>query len=463
MTYETVTVGSYQYSAAFDAPVPVRAHPWAIASGRVVDELTGVAPTVPVTIQVREPGLSVVIGADGTFALVALPWQRFSMFDTGALSLHLTAMASNYLSYAWEAHLLDLRRHVAAPAVAAGATQVTLDSTAGLFSGQTLWFGPAGATEEATRIAALGPGAQQVTLGAPTQFAHALGDVVVADEYATTVLGDVPLRRAPTVLRGRTYRRDDATQTITPLAGATIKLTDFWRSLPALRAMQPGAMTDPNPALRQFALACAPGIYLAHGTGASLQALPLSPVAGTEKNLAAACAAEATALSLSDRVGVSAGRVLWVDTAQGDAAEALSVQSIPAVGSAVEPVSATLSISTHGAHGVDADVQVLQPMAATASATLRDATAPGDRCVLLDGLTGLTTTGWAELGTGVPEYQRVGLLDAVSDADGYFRFSPLHRLAALQLQAKSGVLPPVSLTVQPDYTQSENWIDIVFA
>lgn len=460
MSYETITVDSYNYSVAFDAPLPVRAHPWAIAHGHVIDELTGAPPLVPVTIQVQEPGLSVFGGTDGNFALVAVPWQRFSMFDTGALVLHLHAHASGYVDLDWQAQLLDLRRHIAAPAVAAGATVVTLDNTTNLYNGQRLWFGPAGAHEESARIAAIGA-ANQVTLGAPLQFPHGVGDVVVADEYASTVLDNVVLRRTPTVLHGRVFRRDDATQSITPLSGAHITLTDFWRTLPALRAMLPGAMTDPNPALRQFALACAPGVYLSHPIGMDVHALPLPLVAGADKALALPCASGALQLSLTDKVGITANDVLRVDSMQGDAAELLPVQSVPVIGSAVEPTTIPVRLPAHGAHSTGVGVQVLQPSAPTASASLRDATASGDRCIFVNDASGMTTAQWIDIDAAHPEYQTVQLLNTVSDIDGYFRFTPIHRIAALQLQATWGASPPVTLIVQPDYAQAENWLDIV--
>ena len=461
MSYETVTVDSYTYSVAFDAPLPVRAHPWAIAHGHVLDELTGAPPLVPVTIQVQEPGLSVFGGTDGNFALVAVPWQRFSMFDTGALVLHLHASASGYVDLDWQGQLLDLRRHIAAPFASAGASVVTLDNVSGLYNGQRLWFGPTGAHEETARILAIDSGLNQVTLAAPVQFGHMVGDVVVADEYTSTELDTVILRRTPTVLRGRVFRRDDATQSVIPLSGAHITLTDFWRSLPALRAMLPGAMTDPNPASRQFALACAPGVYLSHPIGTAVQALPLPQVAGADKALAEPCASGALQVSLTDRIGVAANDVLRVDSMQGDAAELLPVQSVPTIGSAVEPTTASLSMPAHAAHSTGAGVQVLQPQAPTASASLRDATAPGDRCIFVDDASGMTAAQWIDIDTAPPEYQAVQLLNAVSDIDGYFRFAPIHRIAALQLQATSGAPPSVTLVVQPDYAQVENWLDIV--
>ncbi|GLQ89909.1 hypothetical protein [Dyella flagellata] len=461
MSYETVTVDSYQYSVAFDGPLPVRAHPWAIAQGSVTDELTGAAPPVIVTIQVQEPGLSVVGGKDGQFALVAVPWQRFSMFDGGALLLHLHASASGYVDLDWQAPLLDFRRHIATPIAAAGTTVITLDNVQNLYNGQSLWFGPTGPKEEMARIVAIDTSLKQVTLGAPLQFTHTFGDVVVADEYASTVLDPVTLRRTPTVLRGRVFRRDDATQSTTPISGAQIALTDFWRSLPALRAMLPGAMTDPNPTKRQFALACGPGVYLSHPVGMDVHVLPLATVPGADKTLAQPCASGASQLSLTDRIGVTANDVLQVGDPLDDASELVSVQSIPVIGSDVEPTTLPLSMPVHAAYSAGTRVQVLQPQVPGVNMSLRDATAPEDRCIFVDDTSTLPPLCWIDIDAAHPEYQRAQLPAATTDKNGYFRFPPIQRIAAMQLTVTSGGSPPVTLTVQPDYALAENWLDIV--
>ena len=61
------------------------------------------------------------------------------------------------------------------------------------------------------------------------------------------------------------------------------------------------------------------------------------------------------------------------------------------------------------------------------------------------------------------EYQRIARLVAVSDADGYFRFPAIQRIAALQLHATATALTAVDLKLQPDYSQPENRLDVVFA
>jgi hypothetical protein len=115
------------------------------------------------------------------------------------------------------------------------------------------------------------------------------------------------------------------------------------------------------------------------------------------------------------------------------------------------------------AHLAGARVQRLLPAAPAPAASLRDASEAGDRCIFVDDATGLDATGWVRLGTGAPDdHLQATAVHAVSDANGYFRLPPLHRMAALALSATAPASTPVTVSFQPDYSQRENWLDVVF-
>ncbi|HMC59567.1 MAG TPA: hypothetical protein VKJ01_10275, partial [Candidatus Solibacter sp.] len=88
-----------------------------------------------------------------------------------------------------------------------------------------------------------------------------------------------------------------------------------------------------------------------------------------------------------------------------------------------------------------------------------------DRCVFIDGLGALVSGNDVQMTGGAlaPEYQRVTLLEATSDANGYFRFPSIHRIAALHFVATATGHAPLDIDFQPDYTARENGLLVVFA
>jgi hypothetical protein len=452
--------GALTYEVDFDDPVPNGQQIRAVISGQAIDELTGIAPDGALAVSVAEPELRVNINADGSFAVVARPWFRFPPLAAPSHAVHLTVTATGYLPYDIEIHVPTGQRHFAS-AAAPGDTVLALDDASGIAIGLMLLLGPA-ASQEAACVAFAGPGANQVSLRSPVQFNHAVGDPLVPDLCATTALGQVPLRRPAVVVKGRAFARDDSTNSVTPVAAATIVVKDFWRTV-ASTASANGTMTTPVVADRAFALATTPGAHAAHAIGAPVAAVSVTPLAADDKLLVDAASAGATLLHVSNRIGLAVGDLLVVDADAGTAAEPVTVAAVQGWGAASTEGHVTLAEALTTWHRAGARIERLAAPSAGAGQVLEDAVAPGDSTVFVDAVGALAATGWIALGAGTPEYQGACAIQAVSDADGYFQLPALHRIATLALEATAPARSPVSLSFAPDYSVGSNVIQIVFS
>src|SRR4029453_14265873 len=98
MSHRLIVANSVTYDFASDDEPLLAEGDWAIAMAQLVDDMAGTPLTVPFRVQVLLPGvqqetrqdgvrvartehgITVKLGADGTFALVARPWVRFPPF-----------------------------------------------------------------------------------------------------------------------------------------------------------------------------------------------------------------------------------------------------------------------------------------------------------------------------------------------------------------------------------------------
>src|SRR5262245_59431112 len=113
MTHRLVVANSVTYDFAPDDEPLLAERDWAIAVAQLVDDIAGVPLAVPFRVRVILPGvqeevaqdgvrvariergITVKLGADGTFALVARPWVRFPPFG-GAASAEVRIEAENF-------------------------------------------------------------------------------------------------------------------------------------------------------------------------------------------------------------------------------------------------------------------------------------------------------------------------------------------------------------------------------
>lgn len=105
----------------------------------------------------------------------------------------------------------------------------------------------------------------------------------------------------------------------------------------------------------------------------------------------------------------------------------------------------------------------LLPDAFAANTLAQDALA-NDQTLFLSSVFDLANThGEISNGIDAPEYHAVRLYSVLSDAQGFFRLPPLHRIAQIEIVASRADLPtPVTVVFSPDYERAENRLDLVF-
>jgi len=459
---QAVLVDSRPLLVNFDDPPPVEERWWALATGRLIDEETGEPANAPTLGRTSRQEVSVTARGDGTFALVARPWLAFPPLLSPIYGVSVTIEVAGYLPVDLTISVPSQQRQIIAPAPA-GSSVLALNDVTNLAAGQLLALGPA-AFEERARIRHLGPGVQELTLEVGVHLPHGVGAPVVA--WVPVDLGDVALRRAPVVIRGRAVRRDSANQVIA-VPDATISLTDFWASLAAVRAQLPGAMTDPNPAARAFVLSVSPGLVVGRDVGPGQVAeQTLTPVANDDRLLIRAVAAGDTALRVSSRQLIAAGSTLRLDPDQPDIAETVLVTDVVGFGPPGDPGDVTVALPLRARHAGGARIARLVPQPPGAAVVLRRDARASDEVVFVADLATLPDGADVRLTGGVPvaEYQRIRRIQAQSHPDGYFSLPPLHRVAALQLHVTAPSMAPVEINVQvnPNYAQREQWLDAVF-
>jgi hypothetical protein len=464
MSRRSVVVGSRPFVVSLDDPPAVAEQWWALAIGRLVDEGTGEPAAALTTGSVPRAGVSVKSSGDGTFALVARPWLACPPLLAPSYSFTATLETEGYLPVELAVDVPSRQRQIANPAPPPGSAGMTLSSIADLTPGQRLAIGPS-AMEERGVIRHLGPGALEVTLDGGLYQGRNLGDPVVADAWFPIDLGVVGLRRPPVVLRGRTVRRDPATNSVAPVANATVALIDFWTALGDLRAQLPGAMNDPNPATRAFMVSLTPGLVAPRDVGPGVIARQvLTPAINDDRFLATAVAAGTSTFPISNRQGILAGSLLRLDVDQPVGSETVEVASVTGFGPPDQAGDVSITLPLRASHRAGARVVPLTAAPPQPAVALRRSAQPGDRTLFVaslsslpDGADGLLTGGAA-----AGERQHIYRIETTSDAGGYFALPPVHRVAALRLRATALGLSPVTFDVHPEYAGPEQVLDVAF-
>jgi hypothetical protein len=268
-------------------------------------------------------------------------------------------------------------------------------------------------------------------------------------------LGDLLMHREPVVLRGRTVLNSGGIAT--PVGGATVAITGLWSTAPPANVIVPPG--PPN------VVSLSPPLYFARTTAAgTLRRHELVPVAGADKSLLTYGLPGASALRLSDRVGLSVGDIAVVDESDLERTEYLPITAISGLTTPDQPATITLAHPLAHRHRVGATVRKVtpQPPGPTTACT-REAIA-GDTCFFVASVAGLNTVHVVEIagGPAPAEYHGLRTFSVTSDTQGYFRLPPLSRVAQVEIQATDGVHTPVTRTFSPDYAETENRIDFVF-
>jgi hypothetical protein len=156
--------------------------------------------------------------------------------------------------------------------------------------------------------------------------------------------------------------------------------------------------------------------------------------------------------------------VLRIDPGTPEAAEHIGLAGIGGLGGANEPGRVALDHALRASHRRNARVNRVDPQPAAAPKFFTDAGAAGDACVFLSDTAGLDAARTVAItgGAAAREFQQVRTFATASDAGGYFQLPPLSRVAQIRLEANAPALPLTTIEFQPDYSQRENWVDIVF-
>jgi hypothetical protein len=298
-------------------------------------------------------------------------------------------------------------------------------------------------------IRALGYVTQKISASIPMQWNF-------PTSFSPTIMPDLYLHRLPVAICGRTVL--SAAGATTSVAGATVRVVGMWRTPPPANAIVPA--DPPN-------LACLePPVYAERKAASGiLRRCDLTPVLLDKKLLLEPCSPGSEKIRLSNRQNLNIGDILQLDAEQPDRQEHIPIHSIAGGSTPDQEAEITLEQPTAGAHRKNAVVLRVTAAPPGAANLLADGAIPGDTTVFPGGLVGLAGAEFARLedGPAQPEYHRVRLYSAVSDADGYYRMPPVSRTAWLELEADDGVHTPVKLVFSPDYEQSENVVDFVFA
>jgi hypothetical protein len=273
---------------------------------------------------------------------------------------------------------------------------------------------------------------------------------------------------------GRVVTRDTTANLTTAVVGATVDVTDFWRTRAAVvNNPANGAMTDPVPANRQFAVSLFPGALATRAAaGATTGTIALPVVAGDDRLLTRPAAAERTRIDVGSGQNLVAppsplaNRLLLVEPGDQLAAEYHTLSAIEPAGAADEPARLTLDFVLRRAHADATRVSRVNGPAVLPPTprALRDGTAPGDRCLFLDSLALLPAGGRLRItgGGAADEFQRYAQLSVVSDGDGFFRLPPMQRMARVALTIDDGGGNVQTIEIDPDYGEAEQQVDVVY-
>ncbi len=477
MSRRTVTVGNLSYLFSPDDARSEGERFRALLRARVVDELTAQPPRGRINLETDAPRCIPRVAEDGLVGLAGIPRHVLRPRPLADYVLSLWLRFDGYVPRKVDAHIADDRRSIAAPAPIVGDTEITLNNIARLRPGELLLIGTPGPGMVAVKIESLDPSVNQVTISAEISTGrrglprpYGVGQPVfpiVPVDFAPTDLGELRLHREPTVLAGRVVRVTG--NTTLPLAGASIRITGVWRTLPPANASIPPS--PPN------LIALQAPLYAERPAGAGrLNRRNLPPIPDLppqEKRLLMDVAAGESSLRLTNRIGLSLlpnPSILLIDAENPDRREYIAINAMNGGSNPAESAMIGLRYPLAFSHSRDALAQRVNPQATGPTKSFSADPNPGepdalagDTTVFLSDLTGLTTGNQVQV-TGGPssEYHQLQLFTAVSDVQGYYRLPPLSRVAQIEIQAQQGALTPIQFEFRPDYGLRENRLDLVF-
>jgi hypothetical protein len=198
--------------------------------------------------------------------------------------------------------------------------------------------------------------------------------------------------------------------------------------------------------------------------GTQVQGLGPLGAPGPDKQLLQEAGAGQSSLRLSDQSLIGNGDILAIDAADAERTEYITIHSIAGASTPDQPATIALDAPLRSTHRPGAVVHKVQFLnVGVPTQPTRDAIA-GDVCLFVNSVASLGSAGFVAISTGggAPEYHATGYFSAVSDAQGFFRWPPLSRVAQCALRAHDGVHADLDQTLTPDYPEQVSRIDFVF-
>ncbi len=178
--------------------------------------------------------------------------------------------------------------------------------------------------------------------------------------------------------------------------------------------------------------------------------LALSPQA---KQLVRPLAAGQTSLVVSDRTGLAAGTVLVLDRDDPMRFEAIEIATVDTSSTPDQPALATLAHPAKHLHLDACTCTAAVPQPPLTPTTLARAGIGGDAVAVLAAAPAFTAGAFVEIDDGVAprEFQRIDRFEATSDADGFFRWPSISRVALARLRVQRAGFVDATPIVSLDY------------
>ena len=273
--------------------------------------------------------------------------------------------------------------------------------------------------------------------------------------FNPTDLGTLDLHRLPTVIAGRVMLNTGTE--FQAIAGVTVNLTGVWQTPPPANLVVPPDPPD--------LVSLTPGLYVDRPqAGTQIQGLAPLGGPGPDKQLLQEADAGQTLLRLSDRRLINNGDVLAIDAGDAERTEYITIHAIAGASTADQPASITLDAPLRSVHREGAVVHKVQFVNVGVVTLLTRDAITGDVCLFVNGVGNFGGASFVAISTGggAPEYQATGYFSAVSDAQGFFRWPRISRVAQCALRAHDGVHADLDQALSPDYPEEVSRIDFVY-
>lgn len=282
-----------------------------------------------------------------------------------------------------------------------------------------------------------------------------LKDVNFPNSFTPGEMGDMLLHRLPVVIEGRVFLNMGTAAAA--IAGANLTLTGLWRTPP------PASMVvAPDP---PDLVSLNPGIYADRSAaGSQVQGLKLLGAPGPDKQLLNDAAEAQSELLLSDRSLIAPNDILAIDIADAERTEFVAIKTI--VGASTDNLPARIDLVSplRSVHRQGATVHKVQFQNVGPVIALSQDAIAGDACVFVSGVGNLASSPFISIqqGTAPVEYHSASYFQASSDAQGFFRFPPISRVAQCALHCHDGVHTDLDILHRPDYEADASRVDFVY-